>query len=564
MSYADVDWRRLFPSLLLVAISLGSVSFYAFRSSRVGLWHDHEIESRGASHLLGMRLRNGFALVMRPIVHALIRAKVRPDALTIASLVLSIGAGVAIALGAFPIGGWLYLMSGVLDFLDGRVARLTGSASAAGAALDSVLDRYGETAVLIGLAWAFHDSWVLLAVLGTLAGSLLVSYVRARGETLGVSFLNIGLMQRPERIVLLGGTLALGPLLETLTTDPRQHLTTVAVLCVLAISTNWTALVRLLHVLSSLRKDAPASQTSARTQPDSTAWWRWASLLVVPGAAGLLSVVTPLRAEHYIGAGAFLVLAWLGPGARRFSWLISPFVASALLYDMFRLVAPLRGPIQADDLHDLELALFPIAMNETVVTPSRFFAAHRVGWVDAAGGAAYFLATFQGIVVAAWLFFRDPKAMRVLGLSVLAVCVAAITIRLLYPTAPPWYFDVPVNSPWPTALGAESGAAARGSGLLGAMPSLQVSFSVLVLCATWRQGALWRLGTATLAAAIAFASVYLGNHYVVDVLAAASLAIVAHLAVSWLLEERSTGLHVYTSAHTPSSAHQHHGPLIGS
>ena len=70
---------------------------------------------------------------------------------------------VALAAGRFALGGWLYLFAGILDVLDGRIARARGLASKKGAALDSVLDRYSDSAVLVGLSWYYRDSWVLLA-----------------------------------------------------------------------------------------------------------------------------------------------------------------------------------------------------------------------------------------------------------------------------------------------------------------------------------------------------------------------------------------------------------------
>ncbi len=96
---------------------------------------------------------------------------------------------------------------------------------------------------------------MLLCVLLTLTGSFLVSYVRARGEGLGVS-VTIGLMQRPERLALLGGSLALSPLVEATFTphdDRPLHVLTVVVLLVLAVSTHTTALRRLLFLLDELR-----------------------------------------------------------------------------------------------------------------------------------------------------------------------------------------------------------------------------------------------------------------------------------------------------------------------
>ena len=102
---------------------------------------------------------------------------------------------------------WLYAFAGILDVLDGRLARLAGKQTAAGALFDSVSDRWGELFVFAGYAWYLHDSPWLLAVMGAIGGSMMVSYTRARAEGLGVA-LSGGMMQRAERIVLVaGGTL---------------------------------------------------------------------------------------------------------------------------------------------------------------------------------------------------------------------------------------------------------------------------------------------------------------------------------------------------------------------
>ena len=89
------------------------------------------------------------------------------------------------AVGNFGAGGWLYLLTGILDILDGRIARATGKVSASGAYFDSVMDRYAEIIVFAGFAYFYRDSWVLFLVLAASLGSIMVSYTRARGESLG-------------------------------------------------------------------------------------------------------------------------------------------------------------------------------------------------------------------------------------------------------------------------------------------------------------------------------------------------------------------------------------------
>ncbi|TMQ06485.1 MAG: CDP-alcohol phosphatidyltransferase family protein [Deltaproteobacteria bacterium] len=132
----------------------------------------------------------------------LLIGRVSPNALTLASLVLCGITGAAVALGHLPGAMWLYVFAGVLDVLDGRIARLSNQQTPAGALLDSVSDRWGELLVFAGYLWLLQDSPWLVAVMSAIGGSMMVSYTRARAEGLGVA-LSGGLMQRAERIALV-------------------------------------------------------------------------------------------------------------------------------------------------------------------------------------------------------------------------------------------------------------------------------------------------------------------------------------------------------------------------
>ncbi|MGD0782302.1 MAG: CDP-alcohol phosphatidyltransferase family protein [Candidatus Aminicenantales bacterium] len=126
-----------------------------------------------------------------------------PNVITLLGLASSCGAGYFLAFGR-PFGaGLMIVVSGVLDMLDGRVARLTGRPTRFGAMLDSSLDRYSEFALYGGLAYHFRGRWPeTLAALAFL-GSVMVSYTRARAEGLGFECRK-GLMQRAERLIALG------------------------------------------------------------------------------------------------------------------------------------------------------------------------------------------------------------------------------------------------------------------------------------------------------------------------------------------------------------------------
>ena len=140
-----------------------------------------------------------------PSARVLLRLHLNPNAVTIMGFILSGGAAYLFATGNFRVGGALFLVGSLFDLLDGTMARLGGQASRRGALLDSVTDRLSEAAVLLGLLLYYYDkssqAGVILVYL-TMVASVLVSYVRARGEGLGVAT-TVGLVTRPERVVML-------------------------------------------------------------------------------------------------------------------------------------------------------------------------------------------------------------------------------------------------------------------------------------------------------------------------------------------------------------------------
>jgi CDP-diacylglycerol--glycerol-3-phosphate 3-phosphatidyltransferase len=162
----------------------------------------------GVKHnqLLGPFFARFLVWMIGPLERLLI-GRVSPNVITASSLVLCGVTGAAVALGHLPGAVWLYAFAGMLDVLDGRLARLSNQDTPAGALFDSVSDRWGELFVFAGYVWFLHDSLWLLAVMSAIGGSMMVSYTRARAEGLGVE-LTGGVMQRAERIVLVaGGTL---------------------------------------------------------------------------------------------------------------------------------------------------------------------------------------------------------------------------------------------------------------------------------------------------------------------------------------------------------------------
>jgi CDP-diacylglycerol--glycerol-3-phosphate 3-phosphatidyltransferase len=155
-------------------------------------------------------VERGYYAVTGPLVRALVRSGVRPNTITTIGTMLVVASAVGYGLGAIRLGGLLLLLSGLLDTLDGAVARESGAATKFGAFYDSTLDRIGDGATFIGIASyllyapdvAYRSLAIILAMIAILA-SLVVSYARARAEGLGIDC-RVGIAQRAERIIGLG------------------------------------------------------------------------------------------------------------------------------------------------------------------------------------------------------------------------------------------------------------------------------------------------------------------------------------------------------------------------
>ncbi len=211
--------------------------------------------------LKGTAIEAGYYRILeRRIVPKLIDWRLTPNHITYGGLLISMLAGISFAY--FPLlGGVLTLLTGLLDTLDGSLARATGQSKKFGAFLDSVLDRYTELIIYLGIWFYFYrnnaQTPYSLLILLILFGSLMVSYTRARAEGLGERCL-VGVFQRGERIILLGVAGILNPIINLFGAAFgivwAMDLALKGVLVVLAFGTNLTAMWRFLHVLNNLRK----------------------------------------------------------------------------------------------------------------------------------------------------------------------------------------------------------------------------------------------------------------------------------------------------------------------
>ncbi len=185
-------------------------------------------------------MRKTFKFIIDPIAGFFLKIGLTPNMITLFGLLLSISSGILCGFGKFTAAGLVLLVGAPLDVVDGAMARLRGPITKFGAIFDSVIDRYSEVAVLAGLLVYFsihQDITAVILAFAAAAGSLLVSYVKARAEGMGLTA-KVGWLTRVERMILM--------ILFLVIAKP------VIGLWVIAILANLTALQRLFFV----RKEA--------------------------------------------------------------------------------------------------------------------------------------------------------------------------------------------------------------------------------------------------------------------------------------------------------------------
>ena len=157
------------------------------------------------------QMRAIFKGVLEPIAGFFNRLGMMPNTMTILGLVGNIGGAALLAQGKMTAGGILILLMGPVDALDGTMARLRGMESNFGAFVDSVTDRYSELVIFAGLIYYYAqkgDLMTIMLVFIAAAGSVLVSYIRSRGQSLGWDT-KIGILTRMERYLVLAPALIL-------------------------------------------------------------------------------------------------------------------------------------------------------------------------------------------------------------------------------------------------------------------------------------------------------------------------------------------------------------------
>ncbi len=178
--------------------------------------------------------------ILGSIVRSLSRLRIRPNHLTFMGFLASILAAFSFARGNFRLAGVVLIVAGLFDMVDGMVARKTHAETPFGAFFDSVMDRYSDLIMYIGLLIYFanlgRNNYVVLVAV-CMMGSVLISYSRARAESI-IPSCKVGFLERPERMVLLiiGSFYRMEP-----------------VLWVIGVLSNWTVVHRIIHTRSTIR-----------------------------------------------------------------------------------------------------------------------------------------------------------------------------------------------------------------------------------------------------------------------------------------------------------------------
>ena len=203
------------------------------------------------------KLKPRLEIILSAVASKMVALGITANMVTLLGFGVNLIATYFVATGRLVVGGILILFGGSFDMIDGAVARAQTNLRASGALLDSVIDRYSEGFLFLGVLIYFYSLESLIGIIlafGAWFGSILVSYVRARAEGLQITC-KVGLMQRPERIVLLGaGTLLQGLLWQKFPVIQANALILLCVVGLLTLTTHITALHRLIFSYQELNR----------------------------------------------------------------------------------------------------------------------------------------------------------------------------------------------------------------------------------------------------------------------------------------------------------------------
>ncbi len=191
------------------------------------------------------------------IVRLLVLLRIHPNVLTFVGLMINIVAAAFLAAGRFRVAGLIIMGAAIFDMLDGRVARETNRVTRFGGFFDSVIDRYSDLALLMGLLVYYasiHRFFYIVLTAVVMTGSVMVSYTRSRSEN-AIPSCKVGFMERPERIVLL----IIGSLFDRMA----------PVLWVIAVLSNLTVAHRIIHTWMETKRLEEAQLRAAPVEQPS-------------------------------------------------------------------------------------------------------------------------------------------------------------------------------------------------------------------------------------------------------------------------------------------------------
>ena len=246
-------------TLAVALVVLFLVTTYGVRVLVKGRARFDRIDRQGGSRLLSKGAMEIAYWILSPLARSLVSLRVSPNQVSWLSFGFGASAGVFLALGHFGFGAICATVCGLLDSVDGMVARLSGVASDAGEVLDAAIDRYVEFFFLAGLIIYYREQPMLqLLALLALLGSFMVSYSTTKAEALQIEPPN-GLMRRPERAVYLTAGAALSTPSIAWFEGASELATPVAYPMVLALSmvavlANFSAIERFWLIARALRR----------------------------------------------------------------------------------------------------------------------------------------------------------------------------------------------------------------------------------------------------------------------------------------------------------------------
>ena len=261
----------LASSIAVLGLLTGLGGIYGLRVALRGATAHERVAHAGASPLLGRASMEGAYWALGPLVSACVALGLSANAITLASLVLGLGAGVLLALGHFGLAAAVTMFSSLADALDGLVARKTQTASDAGEVVDAAVERYVELFFLGGLAVYFRAKpAALVLVLAAVLGSFMVSYSTAKAEALQIAPPR-GAMRRAERAVVLFAGAALSPIVARFVQGDGRAWPMLAAVGLVAVVANVSAVRRLRALAASIRA---AARAALRRRPSSPAQGR--------------------------------------------------------------------------------------------------------------------------------------------------------------------------------------------------------------------------------------------------------------------------------------------------